>query len=378
MAWPISDRMRSALADGLVRPVLRVDATREGVVVAADLHVTGGSVRVDRSADVRRTCELTVVGVPRDLVPSSRRRSPLDIYGNELVVSQGVRYGDGSVEMVPLGVFVIVDSRVVDTADGVAVTVRGEDRAGRIDRAKFLSPWATADGTTIADAITALASDRLPGIEVSMQLSAGGVTVPTHVVEEQASPWADGLAALAEAAGGEVFIDRVGRLVARDVPDLSGLPATWQMAEGEGCTVTALERGFSTTAGGVNAVVVVGESVQTIPVRGVALDLDPESPTYYYGPFGPRPVWEQTPLATTNEQAQLIAEARGRDLFGCTEQVRVSCVPNPAIDEGDLVHVRRLRSDFDDVLVVDSYTLPLGYDGVMELDCWVRRAVVAS
>jgi hypothetical protein len=226
----------------------------------------------------------------------------------------------------------------------------------------------------VATAISALAEDRFAGIEVVDMLSATD-TFPTHVLEEQSEPFSDGIAAFAEAVGGEAFLDRQGRILLRDVPDPGSTPVAWQMVEGDSCTVTSLSRTYSTSDGGVNAVVVTGESVTTTPVRAVAIDSDPESPTYYYGPYGPHPIWEQSSLITTTDQEQRAADARGRELFGVSEKVIVKAVPNPAIDEGDLLYVRRARTGFDDVMVVDSLSLPISYAGTMQMTCWVRRTV---
>lgn len=380
MAYQVSTRYRQAVTASR-RVEVEAEIRRGGVTVATGLQVVGGDITADRSADVRRTCRLTVVGLPKDLIPTSRRRTPLDIYGNELVIRAGIRYPDGSSEMIPQGVFGITSSRLVDTADGIQVELQGADRADRISKAKLIRPWGTVSGSDAVDAITALARDRLPDVEV-VDLTSTAVTLPTHVLEEQADPWADGIAAFAEAAGAEAYFDRGGRLVVRDVPDPVTAAVDWEMAEGPRCTITVLEREYADSLGGANAVVVRGETTDNAPVWAVTVDTDPESPTYYGpdvdspapGGYGPRPVWIDSSLITTADQAQAVADARARALFGVTEQVRITCAPNPAVDPGDLVYVQRMRSGFADVLIVDSLSLPVGYEGDMQMTCWVRRS----
>lgn len=375
MAWPVTARYRRAVTSSY-QVAVEAEIQRAGVVAATGLRIVGGDISITRSADVRRTCTVTVVGVPRGLIPTSRQRTALDIYGNELIIRAGIRYPDGTTELIPQGVFPLTSSRLVDTADGVAVELTGEDRAGRIAAAKLLAPWATAAGTSLVDAITALAEDRMPGVTVINLTSTPHDLPATHLIEEQGDPWGDGIAVWASAAGAEVYFDRTGRLVIRDVPDPTSQPVDWEMFEGASSPITGLTREYSDSLGGANAVVVTGETTGgDDPVRAIAYDLDPASPTYYYGGYDSRPVWISSPLVTTEAQAQAMADARGRELFGATEQVTITAIPNHAIDEADLIHVRRERSGFDDVTVADSIRLPLGVDGDMTITGRIRRRV---
>lgn len=377
MAYQVSERYKRSVTAVYTFAHL-VEVRRAGVTVATGLRITEGSVDATATADVRRTCSLTVVGLPKSLVPTRRNRSPLDVYGNELAIHAGVAWPD-RVELVPQGVFEITDSEVVDTAEGITASLSGRDRAGRFGDAKLLSPWGTAPGTSAIDAITDLAADRYPGLTIVDNTSAAD-TFPPHVVEEEKDPWAAGILVFARAVGAEAFFDRAGRLVVRDVPQISSLPVSWRFFEGRGNPAVKLSRKYSVT-GAANAIVMKGENSSNAPVKAVAVDTDPLSPTYY-GPdadnpvaagFGPRPVFESSPLVTTTEQAQRAADAMLRQLSGATEMVNITAVPNHAVDPGDVVHVRRGRSGFDDVYVVDSVSVPLSNEGTMELACRVLR-----
>lgn len=379
MAYPVSERYRRAVT-APYRFAASVEIIRNGVTVATGLRVTGGDIRADETADVRRTCSVTVVGVPTALIPTLSRRSPLDIYGNELAIKAGIAYPDGTTELVPQGVFEIVDSDTTDTAGGVEVSLSGEDRSARFADAKLLKPWATATGTDVVTAIRNLADNRYPGLTVVDELSAAD-TFPPHLIEEKADPWTDGVQAFAESVGGEAFFDRLGRLIVRDVPYTSDQSVSWRFVEGPDNTATKLQRRFSRSAGNANAVVITGENSSNTPVRAVAIDDDPQSPTYYGpdednpapGGYGPRPVWETSPLVTTTDQAQRYADARLRQLAGASEVVTLSGVPNHAIDPGDVIHVTRRRTGFDDTMIVQAMSIPLSYSGEIQLTCRVRR-----
>ena len=106
--YPVSARFLPRLAEDH-RPVTQVQLfLTDGRVL--DLEHTGGSVTVDRSQAIRRTCTVTVAD------PALIPRTPADqlaTYGARLRISRGVEYGNpGDVELVPLGVFRSVDRAV--------------------------------------------------------------------------------------------------------------------------------------------------------------------------------------------------------------------------------------------------------------------------
>lgn len=381
----ITDRFRAAISQSF-RLVSQVDAQANGVTTMADLKVITGAVNCTRLADTRRTVQqLRVVGIPTALLPRAGRRSPLDQYGNELVIAAGVGYPGGDVELVAQGVFRIATYKVVDTAEGVAVDLTATDRAGWIAKCALLVPWQTPAGGTAIDAITALAQYLLgPRVEIVDESTRGQVDVfPQHVLAERANPWTAGIATWAEAVGAEAFFDRHGRLIVRDVPDLSGQPAAWQAVEGATCTVVEIDTSGDDTA--PNAVVVAGENPDTSGFRATAINDDPASPTYYgpdadnpiSGGYGPRPVAITSPLVTSQAQAQAMADARGRTLFAATQQYRLSMAPNPGLVEGDVLHLRRARDGIDANIVADSFPIPLTMDTAQQVTCTLVSTVAS-
>src|ERR1700756_727116 len=81
------------------------------------LHVTEGSVVVDRSAQYKRSSNLTAIDPTGQLVPSdvSGIMTP---FGTEVRPYKGVKYSDtpGDYEVVPLGVFRIGKSTITEAA----------------------------------------------------------------------------------------------------------------------------------------------------------------------------------------------------------------------------------------------------------------------
>lgn len=383
----ITGRFRTAITQPY-RLVSQVDAQAAGVTTMTNLKVITGAVTCTRLADTRRAVQqLRVVDIPTALLPRAGRRSPLDQYGNELVIAAGVGYpgAPDDVELVAQGVFRIATYKIVDTAQGVAVDLTATDRAGWIAKCALLTPWQTAADTTAVDAITALARYFLgPSLEVVDTSTRGQVdTFPQHVLAERANPWSAGIATWAEAVGAEAFFDRHGRLIIRDVPDLTGQPAAWQAVEGVNCTVVEIDASGDDTA--PNAVVVAGENPDTSGFRAVAINSDPASPTYYgpdadnpiAGGYGPRPVAITSPLVTSQGQAQAMADARGRTLFAATQQYRLSMSPNPGLVEGDVLHLRRARDGIDALIVADSFPIPLTRDTAQQVAATLVSTVAA-
>lgn len=372
----ITDRMRRALTASHTTWV-EVDVLRAGQTVARNIPITSGSVSGSRTGSVRRTCRLTVTDVPTSHLPSGDGRSPLDPWGNELVIRRGIRYPDTTTETITQGVFGISGSKVNRFGD---VDLTGEDRAGRIGKWRFLTPFGVAAGTGVMTAVTSLAQTILPGVEVVDLTALGTSTLVATALDEATDPWTGGVATWADQIGADAAFDRAGRLVVREVPDLRTQPVAWQLVEGPDCVITDLTATLTDSV--PNAVLVIGDAAGTAGFSSTSIDADPTSPTWY-GPdvntpqpgYGPRVVSIRSSLITSQAQADALAAATGRRLFGQGEQIAVSLLPaNPALSEGDLVHVRRAGLRVDRVYVVDRLELPLGA-GAMSLTCTqIRRA----
>ncbi len=138
------------------------------------------------------------------------------------------------------------------------------------------------------------------------------------------------------------------------------------IAEGEGGVLVSAGKNW-TRRGTYNRAVVTGENTsEGPPVRGVATDEDPLSPTRYDGPFGPAPVFMSSQLVTTTEQATDAAAALLRRQSGTTQRIRFGSFVLPHLDPGDAVAVTRGRLGLDgDVHVLDTLTIPLAPEGVM-------------
>lgn len=373
---PYGDRWATTLRS---RPhvVSWFEVLRDGVPVAASndptsmpaLNFVSGGMTADRDQSFRRTLSAELVDPAGDLVPANPHDLLSTVGGNEVKVWAGYRHPDGEVEAFPQGVFGLSDNVSEDTAASMMLSLQGTDRSRAVSRNKFSAPYVVANGTNGVTAVQALVADRRPStLFVTMPT---GLTVPRMVFEERDDPWQSAMK-IAQSFGYEVFFDPVGDCVIQPEPDPGASPVTWSYVEGEEATFTKLRRATSNERAH-NGFVVIGESTYGItPARGEAWDTDPNSPTYYLGPYGRYPYIETNTLVSTQAQVDAAAAAGLRRVLGATDAIEVEMVPNYAHVEGDVVYVERERSKVGLNLVMNRLSVPLGL-GAMGVAMRERR-----
>ncbi|WP_109000761.1 DUF5047 domain-containing protein [Streptomyces rishiriensis] len=317
------------------------------------LEHTGGSVTVDRSQAIRRTCTVTVADPT--LIPRAAA-DQLAVYGARLRISRGVYYGDGSSELVPLGVFRL-DDVAGDVNDG-PVTLSGKDLGVVVQDDKLTAPY-TASGTVVS-AVTALVQRSISDAEIVSTIS--DMAIGRRVYDVEADPWA-ACQEIAAAAGAVVYCSPDGVFTIATLPDLSAATPVWDVAAGEGGVYVRASRGMS-SSGVYNGVLARGENTadNVAPVSALVVDTDPSSPTYWSGPYGHRPTFYSSPTlittaACTNAATLKLAAARAPNASG-----DFSSLPNPALEVGDVV--RLIHPDGSRELhQVAGFSVPLSTDG---------------
>ncbi|MFF8589931.1 DUF5047 domain-containing protein [Streptomyces sp. NPDC015220] len=318
-----------------------------------DLEHTGGSVTVDRAQAIRRTC--TVTGCDVSLIP----RTPADqlaTYGARLRIFRGVDYGDGSTELVPLGVFRL-DSVDGDVNDG-PVNLQGKDLAACVADDKFTTPY-KASGT-VAGAITALIQRSLPDADVISRIT--DASIGSRVYDYQADPWA-GCQEIAAAAGAEVYCNADGSFVIATLPDLLTTPPVWAVEAVEGGVYISANRAM-TSDKVFNGVLARGENTtdNVPPVSYLAVDNDPNSPTYWGGPYGRRPDFYSSSTLTSVAACQQAANLRLALTKTPNATGDLKSLPNPALEPGDVLRVTH-EDDSRELHQVAAFTVPLDVGG---------------
>ena len=349
--YPVSDRFLARLAEShTVATQVQLFLT-DGRVV--DLEHTGGSVTVDRSQAIRRTCSVTVAD------PALIPRTPTDqlaTYGAKLRIARGVQYGDGSTELVPLGVFRL-DSVGGDVSDG-PVTLQGKDLSAIVADDKLTAPY-KATGTVVG-AVTALIQRSIPDAAVLSRIT--DTPIGSRAFDVQADPWA-GAQEIAAAAGAEVYPNADGAFIITTLPDLVTTTPVWAVEATEGGVYISGSRAM-TSDKVFNGILASGENTadNVAPVSYLAVDSDPGSPTYWYGPFGRRPDFYSSSTLTTlsacTQAANLkLAQAKAPNASG-----DISSLPNPALEPGDVIRVTH-EDGTRELHQVAAFTVPLDEGG---------------
>jgi hypothetical protein len=350
--YPVSDRFLARLAEDHA-PLTRVQLfLTDGQVV--EVEHTGGSVTVDRSQAVRRTCTVTIADpslIPR--VPSDQ----LATYGARLRISRGIDYGDGSQpELVPLGVFRL-DSVSGDVSAG-PVTLSGKDLAACVQDDKFTAPYRVTG--TVASAVAELVQRSIPGADVISLVPS--TTIGTRIFDVEADPWA-AVQEIAAAAGAECYATPDGEFTIATLPDLLAAEPVWAVEAVEGGVYISGNRAMSSD-GVYNGVLARGENTtdNVAPVSYLATDNDPSSPTYWSGPYGRRPKFHSSSTLITTAGCQaaatlLLAKAKAPNASG-----DISSLPNPALEPGDVLRVMH-EDGSRELHQVASFSVPLDLGG---------------
>jgi hypothetical protein len=297
---------------------------------SVDVPIEAGSVTIDRTAQNRRTGSVTIPWTldAGENLGLDLRTLPL---GGWALVYRGLRYADGSLELVQLGRFRVesVTWRTSDTSASLELT----DRMAQVADEQFTATFAPPVGVRIAQIAIDIVQQVFPDIGVSAPYDPD--IVLTDVFYDGSR--ADALAHLAEAASAEPYFDADGDYV-HAAPAGSTAPV-WTVDAGLTGVLVSTEESLART-GVYNGVLMSGQADATAaPVSALVTDDDPGSPTRWGGPLG-KVARIETSTAVQNalqaaEAAQAILDKRG----GLARTLTITSAPNPALEAGDVITV---------------------------------------
>lgn len=350
---PVSDRFLTALRGSHAGPVQAFVVAPGQTGTSPDgteIPVIGGDVELDAKADVRSTLELFTDGT--GTFPDNAE-DDLAPFGNEIFVRRGVGFGGGSVEWVSLGYFRINSAEQDDAPDG-PIRISGQDRMSGIIEARLLAPVQYGPLDTYGEVVEELVVEVFPWATILWDDATDTDPLGRSVLAEE-----DRYAFLHDlitSLGKIWYWDHRGILVIKELPDPEDV--VWEVNAGADGVLVHMARDLSRD-GVYNAVVAVGEALDTTaPPRGVAVDDNPDSPTYWEGAFGKVPRFYSSPFITTDAQALAAAGSILRQNLGLPYNVEFGQVPNPALEPHDPVAVNSrgvLRLERPRIFLSDSF-----------------------
>jgi len=160
-----------------------------------------------------------------------------------------------------------------------------------------------------------------------------------------------------------VYATADGEFVIGGLPDLLTTAPAWEIAAREDGVYISASRGM-TSDRVYNGVLARGENTSdnVAPVSYLATDDDPNSPTYWNGPFGRRPTFYTSSTLVNVSACQAAARLKLAEAKAPNASGEITALPNPALEPGDVLRI--VHPDGNRELhQVAAFTVPLEVGG---------------
>ena len=170
--YPVSENFKTAVRKSHSTTVkVEIYDMANGTILSTASPISG-DVTIDNRRSIRRECTLEFVDTDGTLVPTNNISSILLPYNREVKIYRGIVFGDGTQELVPLGVFIITSVDISESAQGIKVSIKGSDRSLLLARAKFTNhEFYIEDGTAKETAIENMLKYRYPKVKTISDFS---------------------------------------------------------------------------------------------------------------------------------------------------------------------------------------------------------------
>jgi hypothetical protein len=324
-----------------------------GETITYPVPVEAGTVTIDRTAQFRRT---GTIQIPWSLEAGEDlgidiRTLPL---GGYALVHRGLRYADGSTELILLG-RLRVESVTWDTL-AASASLELSDRSAQVADEPFAAPYAAAGQSPAGAAVGIIQEVFGDSIDYLTPFNPPGTLGDITYTGQRT----DAISDLEQSWGAETYFDSNGDFVFAAKPG-DAEPIVWTVDAGATGVMVNAQESLDRT-GIYNGVLVTGQAdADTPPVTGLAVFDDPTSPVRWGGPFGKVALLADSTSATTDDQAAATARSLLNLRLKQTRSLELTAAPNPALEAGDTIEV-----DFPDgrseVHLIDATTIDLATD----------------
>lgn len=300
-----------------------VDALYDGDLIAEDIPLDAGTLEVTADANVPGRLSLTF---PSMWAPRTAR-DPLAVYGQRLTVRQVLTVGPEEFT-VDLGQYRI---QAWDH-ETPAVEVEALSLEQILADYRLNAPYKRPSGATFASTLTGLCKGLLP-VDTSELTDRA---LPASLVTDWEEDRLSAVRAIQTNWPCDLRVDEDGVLVASPVRTVGTPDVEWTHGESNAFVSTG---GSGLRDDMFNSVVARGEKADGTPIQSTVVDSDPTSPTYFYGPYGRRQRFYESPLITTKEQATSAAKTVLKRELRRSAVVTVTAPPDPRIEMLDTARV---------------------------------------
>lgn len=295
-----------------------------------EIPVVGGDVTLDASAEVRASAVVETPGVDENTGLSTFPRRLVDqlapFSGLEVFIRYGVDLGGAGTIWTPLGYFRLDRADQRDAPYG-PVALRGRDRTAALIRATLLRRRHFGKSRTLGYVAQQLIREIHPEAVIAWDDDAYTDELGRTLAVEESRY--EALRDLATSRGKIFYVDDIGIYRFEAAPDET-VPL-WDIRAGRDGTLAAASRTVSAEQV-FNAVIATGQSADDqLPVRAVAIDNNPASPTFFFGDFGQAPTRYESPLIRNQDQGNAAALARLRRSLRAPYEVMVTAACNPTL-----------------------------------------------
>lgn len=320
-----------------------IDSYFDGEVIAEDVPLDSGVMEVTADSNVPVRLDLTF---PSEWAPRTQA-DPLAVYGQRLVVRQVIGIGNDE-WTVDLGQYRVQGW----DHEAPAVSVEALSLEQIIADYRFDSPYKRPGGATFAGQLGAICKGLLPVDTSALTNRSLPASLTTDWTEDRMAA----VRAVQTNWPCDLRVDEDGVLVATPVRTVAATPdVEWQHGEANAYITTG---GAGLRDDIYNAVVARGERANGTPVQATVVDDDPTSPTYFYGPYGRRQRFYESPLITSVSEAQAAARSVLRKERRRAATVVVTAPPDPRVEMLDTARVTLADGTTYTGLVTDI-SLPL-------------------
>ena len=311
--------------------------------LADDIPLDAGVLEVTADSNVPGRLDLSV---PSEWAPR-RPSDALAIYGQRLIVRQVLAIADQE-WTVDLGQYRI---QAWDH-EAPSVSVEALSLEQIIADYRFDTPYTRPAGATFAGQLGVICKGLLP-VDTSALTNR---SLPASITEDWEEDRMAAVRGLQTNWPADFRVDADGVLVCTPERTVKAVPdVEWVHGEANAYVSTG---GNALRDDIYNSVVARGEKANGQPVQVTVVDDNPSSPTYFYGPYGRRQRFYESPLISTVAQARSAARTVLAREKRKTAVITVTAPPDPRIEMLDTARVT-LDDGQTFTGLVSSISLPL-------------------